>query len=160
MHGKFDLLGSINIIIIFFTFLAILWYSYETLKLRKEAQKQNITSIRPYLILQWGKDGRLGIFNKGKGVVVNIVLKYLSGENSVAEPPQFKKIPTMSANIGRTYALLSKIEDFKYLDPGQYTYRVEANYTDIERRSYHAIFETDLEYNDKFKILEQEEGEI
>jgi hypothetical protein len=38
-------------LIMWFTFIAIIWYSYETLELRREAQRQNLTLIAPIVIL-------------------------------------------------------------------------------------------------------------
>lgn len=84
-------LSVLNNLIVFFTLVVIIYYTYETTKLREEAQKQNITAIRPVVIpypavYQGDKDGKIAldengepvsllpVINKGRGLALNIYL--------------------------------------------------------------------------------------
>jgi len=150
-----DLNGLIQGFILWFTAFAIFRYTKETYWLKKISQKQYITSIRPYLRLQWETKGNLVLVNEGKGVAVDIKFKFVDNnesENSIT----FNNVSTMSAG-GQTRSFVpDSINQNESLNPEKKEYKIEANYKDIEGRKYYTVFKTNLKYNDKFEILKQE----
>lgn len=58
---------------LFLTLLAIIWYAYETRKLRMETLKQTELSLKPFIILSYDERKRKFILkNIGKGVGLNV----------------------------------------------------------------------------------------
>lgn len=165
-------MDKISTLILFITFLSICWYSWETLKLRREAQKQNTTSIRPYLSVQWEvptaeqkdrekiKEG-LVLINSGKGVAVDINIKSLfdcpKESEGFEKSINFYKVPALKlGGFTRSFIDKEKINLLRPLWDGYYT--LEVSFLDIENNPYYAIFRVSLAYNDKFEIVEQKAG--
>ena len=157
----------INSILIFLTLLAIIWYSWETLQLKKEAQKQNKTSIQPYLsLLIWFDKARrekLLIRNVGKGIATRVSFKLLDWKGGYAvggfdKGFKFYIIPALTPK-GSTTSFLDAHRHFSpVLGDKENYYSLLVSYLDIEGNYYYAIFKTNLDYNDKFEIIEQKPG--
>lgn len=141
--------------ILWFTAFAILRYTKETYYLKKLSQKQNITSVRPYLRLQWEATKNLVLVNEGKGVAVNLRPIFKKGNNQ----RRLIQISAMAASPGSQTRSFIPNNFQPPLDPNLNfnKYLIEIAYTDIEKRQYIAIFETDTNFNDEFKIIRQEE---
>lgn len=142
-------------IILWLTGVILLWYTWETYNLRKIAEVQGITSIRPYLRLQTidGEDNKLRLVNEGKGVAVNLKVKYSNKE----EMKILKSITAMAAAPGSYTDLRSLGVDFNT----EKDFTIEVKYLDMEKRNYIAFFKSNTEFNDKFEIIRQnEENEV
>jgi hypothetical protein len=69
-----------SLMILYFTLLAIVIYSYETYRLRKITARQVGVQIRPYLVIKWdpnlkqGKKTGFKIMNIGRGIAKNIYI--------------------------------------------------------------------------------------
>jgi hypothetical protein len=64
-----SLLGWVNLIVLTVTGAAIIWYTIETYRLRREAQTQTELQIRPFLSLTYESSNRsLLLYNFGRGV--------------------------------------------------------------------------------------------
>jgi hypothetical protein len=86
-----EILSMANSVILFWTGVILIWYTWETSKLRKEAQRQVEESqrqieiqLRPFVVLDIGfttapdvdrKDYHIGVKNVGNGTAVNVVVK-------------------------------------------------------------------------------------
>jgi len=67
----------LNNLILFLTLFVLVIYTIETTKIRKESQKQSVTSIRPVLIPYFPQSGEIAASNEGNGVAINIyILKF------------------------------------------------------------------------------------
>jgi len=58
-------------IVLFLTFLAVVWYAFETRKLWKETVKQTRLSMRPIVVITYG-DNRFSYINYGNTPAFNI----------------------------------------------------------------------------------------
>lgn len=154
---------KINLCILWFTALMIFWYSYETLRLRKESQKQNTTSIRPYLSLLWrGEKREMVIRNIGKGVAVDVDVKLLEYPRDLVGFDKgfvFLKIPALTPG-GSTTEFLDNHRHFWPVmgSEEESFYSLVFSFSDIEGNPYYAIFKANIGYNDKFEIIEQKAG--
>lgn len=135
-------------------------YTIETMRLRKtsqqqvaETQRQYISSIRPYLRLQWSTDHGLIIKNQGKAVAVD--LQFSSDE--VAEV-DISSVPAIGVDGQATGLIPGGRGQFDFLDPYKRKYNLRVDYENAEGKKYFAIYQSDVSYNDRFKILEQKEG--
>lgn len=152
--------ANLNELLIFNTLIAILWYSRETMDLKKIASRQvdrlrveHKTNMRPYLRLQ-KKEGenKLQLVNEGKGVAVNLRSLYKKGDQEI-------KLPGITAMAATPNSITEGLTPARLgidFDSDQDCI-VEIKYNDIERRNYHAIFKRNSDYNDKFEIVEQKE---
>lgn len=146
---------SLQGIVLWLTVFVILRYTKETYWLKKIAQEQYITSIRPYLRLQWETTGNLVLVNEGKGVAVNLQPTFKKDR----EKYPLLQIPAMAAAPGSQTRSFVPSSFVLPLDPNlkNNEYIIEVAYTDIEQRSYIAIFKTNTRVNDSFEIIKQEE---
>lgn len=159
--GIISIETTISGIIFWFTAFVILRYTKETYYLKKLAQKQNITDIRPYLRLQWiYPDNPLPVLvNVGKGVAKNVIIQEID-YHILLEKFKFKNIPAMSPG-GSTELVLdennSTSKNVDHIRPvlGGAKYQINIGFKDIENRKYYAIFESDDSYNDCYKIVKQ-----
>lgn len=138
--------------ILWFTAIVLIHYTVETYELKKLAQKQNITSVRPYLRLQKedGNDDTLLLANEGKGVAVNLKPVYRKDDKEI---PLLTVTAMAAAPNSYTRSFIKKSMGLN-LDP-ENDYSVEISYEDIEGRKYKAIFRTNMQLNDKFEIVKQ-----
>lgn len=139
--------------LLWFTAFVIVRYTKETYYLKKLAQTQNITSIRPYLRLQWQTSDNLILVNEGKGVAVALKPRYEANGQIV----ELLKITAMAAapNSSTTNFIP---EGFIVPNPEEVRYQIKIRYQDIESRRYVAIFRSSPDNNDKFTIIRQNEG--
>jgi len=81
-----DVLGYLNYFIILFTFIALVWYSLETYKLRKLQKRQIDLSLTPVLTLssKYSSDEIIDcVKNIGKGVANNVEIEKFVDSDSV-----------------------------------------------------------------------------
>lgn len=148
-----ELKDTIQALVFWFTAFVIVRYTKETYHLKKLAQKQNITSIRPYLRLQKkAGENQLQLVNEGKGVSVNLRSVYKKGDQEILLPG----ITAMAAAPGSFTEGLTPARLGINFD-SDIDCSIEINYEDIEGRKYYAIFKRNAEYNDKFEIVKQRE---
>lgn len=144
---------AIQSLILWFTAFVIVRYTKETYYLKKLAQKQNITSIRPYLRLQKkAGENKLQLVNEGKGIAVNLRSVYKKVDQKVSLP----SITAMAAAPGSFTEGLTPTRlgiDFD----SDADCSIEIDHEDIEGRKYYVIFKRNADYNDKFEIVEQKE---
>lgn len=152
--------SSKNDHLIFYTLLAIFWYSRETMDLKQISNKQterlrieHKTNLRPYLRLQKGGERGLILVNEGKGVAVNLRPVYKN--DSVSRG--FLMIPAMAAAPGSITTSFVPAGVGLELDPSVANFTVEINYKDIEDRNYFAQFKSNPLFNDGFEIIKQKE---
>jgi hypothetical protein len=151
---------DINSILVFYTLIAIIWYSRETMDLKRISNKQfdllrieHKTSLRPYLRLQKETSSSLILVNEGKGVAVNLKTAYIS--NSIRK--ELLAVPAMSASPGSLTRSFIPRDLGLELDPYKEEFTVEIFYNDIEGRNYKAVFRSNTLFNDGFEIVKQEE---
>src|SRR3972149_11047517 len=91
--------SQVNDYLIFYTLVTILWYSRETMDLKRNSNKEldrlrveHKTNLRPYLRLQKGGSRGLILVNVGKGVAVNLRPVFI--KNNIRK--SFLKVPAMS----------------------------------------------------------------
>lgn len=152
--------SSLNDVLLFITLIVLIWYSRETMDLKKISNKQSDrmriehkTNLKPYLRLQKGGERNLIIVNEGRGVAVNLRPVYKSAEIS----REFLRIPAMSAAPNSSTKSFVPIGHGLELDPSVEKFIIEVAYNDIEKRNYIAIFQSNPLFNDGFEILEQKE---
>lgn len=139
--------------ILWFTSFVLVRYTKETYWLKNLAQKQNITSIRPYLRLQKKTgENKLQLVNEGKGVAVNLQSVYKNNN----QDEQLPYITAMAAAPNSVTEGLTPARLGINFDSDE-DCLIEIKYKDIEARNYHAIFKRNSDYNDKFEIMEQKE---
>jgi hypothetical protein len=73
--------------IYFVTGAIVLWYTVETHAMRREVTRQITLQIRPFLAIEYGEDGKMWIYNIGKGVARDI---------------RYHTVPLAEANPGDT----------------------------------------------------------
>lgn len=69
---------NISNIILSLTFVAIIWYSWETRRIANQIVKQNQLQLSPFLVVYFRGDGsakKFRIRNLGKGVALNIQIR-------------------------------------------------------------------------------------
>jgi|SRR3989344_6444066 len=161
------LLMSIADKILLITFFALVWYAWETMNLRKEAQKQTNFLLTPYLRLQWNEDGiknpeiqtPLQLINIGQGVAQTIEFqKCTINQSNVG----IKSITAMSSGIsgGSSVTQLQYQNEINPASPPilkdfSDNIEVEIFYKDIENNEYLAKMMSNNNFNDGFQILEQ-----
>lgn len=152
--------ASLNDLLLFNTLIAILWYSRETMDLKRIANKQtdhlrieHKTNLRPYLRLQKKTgENKLQLVNEGEGVAVNLRSIYKKSGQEVRLPG----ITAMTAAPNSVTEGLTPARLGINFDSDE-NCLIEIKYNDIEGRNYHAIFKRNSDYNDKFEIIEQKE---
>lgn len=80
-YYKVSVINSLSDLILFLTFLAILWYSQETLEMRKQITEQNKLSICPFIKIYYDENEK--VFkskNIGNGIALNIEFSKLKSE--------------------------------------------------------------------------------
>jgi hypothetical protein len=76
-----SLLGWLNFVVLTVTGGVIAWYTIETYRLRREAQRQTELQIRPFLSLEIEGEGferRARLVNIGRGVAMGISVKNIT----------------------------------------------------------------------------------
>lgn len=152
--------SKLNDFLIFYTLVVLLWYTRETMDLKRNSNKEldrlrieHKTNLRPYLRLQKGGNRGLILVNEGKGVAVNLRPTY-KGYGTTRE---FLRIPAMAAAPGSvTESFVPRDPDLD-LDPSVAQFSIEVSYNDIEKRNYLAVFNSNSLFNDGFEIIKQEE---
>ncbi len=161
----FPCLGAkLNDFLIFYTLLAVLWYTRETMDLKRNSNKElyylrveHKTNLKPYLRLQAGGNRGLILVNEGKGVAVNLRPKYKS---NIGGNRDLLKIPAMAAAPNSvTESFVPKGSDLE-LNPNLLGFTIEIAYNDIEGRNYLVVFKSNPLFNDGFEIIKQEEVKI
>lgn len=149
----FNLNDLLSFEVFWFTAFVITRYTKETFYLKKLAQEQNITNIRPYLRLQWQTDSILVLVNEGQGVAVALKPEYRANE----QVTKLLEITAMAAAPNSsTTSFIPK--GFDMPNPETHSYEIKIRYQDIESRRYVARFKTNVNFNDKFQIITQREG--
>ena len=152
--------SQINDYLIFYTLVVILWYSRETMDLKRNSSKEldrlrveHKTNLRPYLRIQKKTgENKPQLVNVGKGVAVHLRSIYKQGKYEVKLP----RITAMAAapeSVAEGLTPLKLGIDFE----SDQDCIIEILYNDIEGRNYHAVFKRNSDFNDKFEIVEQKE---
>lgn len=152
---------KLNNLFIFYTLIVVIWYSRETMDLKrisnkelKELRKQYVTSIRPYLRLQKNAgESRLQLVNEGKGVAVDLQSVYTRD----GQKTQLLGVTAMAASPGSVTESFTPRSLGLELDPSAADFLIETTYEDIEGRKYIAVFKSNTLFNDGFEIMKQEE---
>lgn len=148
-----DRTTTLQVWVLWFTAFIILRYTKETYYLKKLAQKQNITSIRPYLRLQKKTgENKLQLVNEGKGVTVNLRSVYKK-DNQQTQLPHITAMAAAPNSVTEGLTPSSLGIDFD----SDEDCLIEIEYEDIEGRQYYVIFKRNADYNDKFEIVKQQE---
>lgn len=170
--------------ILLLTLVVIVFYTYETHRLRKQSEeqtreiiKQKELSVRPFLRLTYVNYqeeipllGRklLVLSNEGAGPAIDIrinVLNKVSGHIKNSEVT-FLNIPVIrqgdTCNIWDSYLTIEPMQStwtpMHYISPKEDVfneYELEIQYTDILNQRYVAVIKTDKNYTDSFQIVEQ-----
>src|SRR3989344_3288983 len=135
--------------ILLITFFALVWYTWETSGLRKEAQKQTNFLLTPYLRLQWNEDGiqkptknqtPLQLVNVGQGVAQTIEFQKCTINQSNVD---IKSVTAMSSGMsgGSSHTQLQYKnevnQDFSpRSDDRSDNIEIEISYEDIEKNKY------------------------
>lgn len=151
---------NLNNLLIFYTLIAVVWYSRETMDLKrisnkelKELRKQYVTSIRPYLRLQEkAGENRLQLVNEGKGVAVNLQSVYIRDKQET----RLLGVTAMAALPGSVTESFTPRNLGLELDPSVADFLMQVTYEDIEGRKYIAVFKSNTNFNDGFEIIKQE----
>lgn len=176
--GVFFFSDKLQTAILFATGAVIYWYTKETFDLKqvqqkqlKEIRKQTDYEIRPFLRLQYNKDSNsiFTIANDGRGLAKDVVFE----ENSMGPVGHVLKFtiasrPVISAG-GHTNVSVGELKERcsgviciggdigrhigRYIGNG---FLVKAVYADVVGRRYEVIFQSDLSYNDGFKVIRQD----
>ncbi len=159
----FYLCSRVSDFLIFYTLLAILWYTRETMDLKRNSSKElyhlrveHKTNLRPYLRLQSGGQRGLILVNEGKGVAVNLRPVYESGTSGTRD---LLKVPAMAAAPNSVTESFVPKGFALNLNPNLVQFTIEIAYNDIEGRNYLAVFKSNPLFNDGFEIIKQEEVE-
>ena len=134
---------SISDFVLFLTFLAILWYSWETRGLKTQIAKQIELSLRPLVLINWISPGKYVLRNIGNGPALAIQL----GEIMVVDKPEikytFRKIDLMEPKEQRDLEILIGGETATTFDLGAITphsavrnFDYCISYTDINGTGY------------------------
>lgn len=88
-------------LILFITFLALMWYARETHALREEAKKQTkILTGRPLVVLNKEVkeiEEKYSIYNAGNAVAIDISIKYFKGEKEIFSNQPEQKFVALGA---------------------------------------------------------------
>jgi len=112
---NWDLLTSIALIL---TLFAVIWYAYETKKLREETSKQTELNVRPLVIISCNYGYKL--VNIGNGPALNISIKDIIIEINSFKITRyyFPKIagllPNLSIHLDIKVEGIDKIDDFHW----------------------------------------------
>lgn len=154
---------KLNDFLIFYTLIAILWYTRETMDLKRNSNKElyylrveHKTNLRPYLRLQKGGTRGLILVNEGKGIAVNLKPIYKSG----LIKRNFLKVSAMASAPGSITESFVPPNLGAELDPSVTNFIIEITYNDIEKRNYLATFKSNTLFNDGFEIVDQKEIDI
>ncbi len=173
---------KIQITFIFLTGIIVFWYSRETKDLKEvqqkelqEVRKQRDYELKPYLKLKLAedKDKLFYLSNEGRGIAVDVEFKTIK----IVEVPgeieikfNIKKRPALPSKSNSTVSI-DEVPDSEILESLRYynatkKFVIESsldkieniiiNYKDIEKNEYEVRFKYDENYNDKFKIINQE----
>ena len=125
------------------TFMAIVWYSWETHLLKKETQWATETSIRPFLALdfvdvsspsgEWPHQYRLEMQNIGKGAAFKVVgvLELIVDLKDTKESKQINLIPVAEKGLG-TWPIA-------IFDGQKLSGTVRLDYSDVMGKKFHTI---------------------
>jgi hypothetical protein len=153
-----SLLGWLNLSVLTATGAAIIVYTIETYKLRREAQTQTELQIRPFLSLTYDvSDRSLLLYNFGRGVARTIrVLDTRLTPPDLAQPVivrwdaiDFIATERQRALTGRTTQDGHDVPDQKEMwrsnfgPHGHKEHEVAVDYDDLAGNSYHARFRVD-----------------
>jgi hypothetical protein len=133
----------ISDIVLSLTFLAILWYSWETRGLKIQMRRQTELSLRPLVLIDWISSGGYILRNVGNGLALNIQTDDISIVDELGAIYSFKKIDLLTAKDQKDLGILigerpatgfalgailphSAVRDFDYL----------IRYTDIDGTRY------------------------
>ena len=176
---------AISNTILFFTAIIVFWYTRETFDLKvltrkelEETRKQTDFEMKPYLRMQISNNEHdiFKIVNCGRGLAIDIRFEKFIIENQKQEIGLLiKSRPLISpSNKGVTVVeyseLLDNIEGTLCakagIAPGNIkrvimqnlnkNFLIKATYKDIEHNIYEVIFQADLSYNDRFRIIKQD----
>lgn len=139
MWTNIGIADELTLMILFLTFLAILWYTKETQDIKEISIKRPCLSF--YI-----KEGKVKLKNYGEGVAMDIEIKF---DNKTVY-----KIPLMSGNI-RDSALTFPEEKNKLLK--EHEDKIIIHYYDISRKiKYTTITQWDdfVDNRDKCKIID------
>ncbi len=129
------------------TLIAIIWYAWETRKLRMETVKQTELSQRPFVMIFDSK--RLGIRykNSGQGIALNIeITPYEYKDYKVA----FKKETVLSAEEKSTFTLYPIVTKTK---TGKTLAAEAIDFTPKQLRRFHSDFVHNLDI--RYENIEQ-----
>lgn len=153
-----DSLSFLNYFAILFTFIAILWNTLETGKLKRLQKKQISLAIRPLLVLEYRhvNQWNLCVRNIGQGAALNIHIYYPSVLNDDGQKVEYafelsnniisnEEIAVVSVNhkIFNMRGGCSSQGDrgFNFANPGISTHDYEVEYMDVEKNIYRSVFQ-------------------
>lgn len=153
-----NIIGVINIVVLFLTFIVIIWYSWETRQLRKVTQKQLELNILPILSVEQITD-KLIIKNIGKSPALNVAIDSIKDRPypDLSEKGKYGFSfgdPIPSINVEEKKLLEIKVippstghqnpNIATFLNPAnQYfsgEYEMKINYEDINHKAIYSIF--------------------
>jgi len=147
-------IGTLNIVVLFITFLALVWYAWETKKMKEQVIEQTKLLICPFLVINpknetlatGGSYKEFKIRNVGKGVALKIQFskcKICKGKGNI---PGIKKSPTLmpgeekdiivkeSVVKGRSWPMKDKAEPFSSINDN--VKNVTIKFEDIRGNEY------------------------
>ncbi len=151
------------------TLIAIIWYAWETRKLRMETVKQTELSQRPFVMIFDSRMTGIKYKNRGQGIALNIeIMPYEYKDCTVA----FKKEPVLSAEEKSTftlYPIVTKTKTGKTLIPeaidftpnqlrrfnSDFVHNLDIRYENIEQKRYQTLVKISregIEYIDTKKV--------
>lgn len=130
-----------NLLILFITACIIVWYTYETKKLRIEAQKTNKYSFRPIVILdkiygEYNGLREIKIKNIGKGPALNIESR-ISQINSKREYLNLRelilneKFNNLNENGEKTLSRIRTIDQYLKANQTEFQYGIDSKFVII-----------------------------
>lgn len=161
--------------ILLITYVGLVYYAEETKLLREQAQAQNDAQLRPFLVAGWdeGFDQKIYLKNMGEGIALHI---HIEREPSPAIYGDWKYIykfdsitsirPSDPAGVTISYredtklaydknSVTIELMPPKLMSPVN-KYRLIIRYQDIVGRRYKTIMESNILYNQKFKLISYE----
>jgi len=97
---------SISSIILSLTFLAILWYAWETRGLKIQIIRQTELSLRPLVLIDWISPGKYVLKNIGNGPALDIQIDEISLIDELAIKYSFKRIDLLETKEQRDLEIL------------------------------------------------------
>lgn len=163
-------LFSVGDIVLLLTAGILLVYTYETYRLRCEAQKQTSFEMRPFIRLQLDSYlESIDIVNEGRGIAIHMKLQiYYKNEKLKAvfkreliAPGARNKTSIDMEELGEEWDMICK--DMKKVrtnftdifNQNKNITDVEVEFQDIEENKYSAYFKYSNKINDRFRIVTQ-----